>query len=99
MLKPKGKTPQKTREENKLGILTLFAGMNETLDNFFYPEEMFSSGLGTLLILGSLPFEVVNHAFCLLSGCPLQTASSLKFLIELGFANMLDVRKTQVIEA
>ena len=47
--------------------------MNETLGNFFYPEEMFSSGLETLLILDSLPFEVVNHVFCLLNGCALQT--------------------------
>ena len=46
--------------------------MNETLGNFFYPEEMFSSGLETL-ILDSLPFEVVNHVFCLLNGCALQT--------------------------
>lgn len=37
--------------------------MNETLDNFFYSEEMFSCVLGTLLILGSLPYEVVNHDF------------------------------------
>lgn len=85
MLKPKGKNPTKTREENKLGVLTLFAGMNETLDNFFYSEEMFSSGLGTLLILGSLPFEVVNHAFCLLSGCPLQTSKLPEIFDRAGF--------------
>lgn len=49
MLKPK---------EEKSGILTSFAGINETLDNFFYPEEIFSFGPGTLLILGSLPLKL-----------------------------------------
>lgn len=65
MLKPREeggrggrKQKNKTRVENKSGILTLFAAVNESLDNFFYPEEMFSSDLGTLLILGPLPLKL-----------------------------------------
>lgn len=49
--------------------------MNGILNNFSCPEKnIFSFRPGTLLILGSLPFEVINYDFRLPSGCLLQTS-------------------------